>query len=171
MACELVEYWHNYLASNTNVDIFEIIDHAISIAARENPAEFKIQRGRILAKLCHGQRDQQSNDKVQEKIIDKVTKSIMEFDGIDVSLNRSNSYSETQHLNICNGVSKCLYEELTRLKYETIKRKVQEAYRQVANKRPKVKAVELHELPKQRLGGRSLHVIQRNFKRPPFSRW
>lgn len=45
-----LDYWRNYFRT-ANSDIFEIIDHAIMVAASDCPKEFKLRRDRIAEKL------------------------------------------------------------------------------------------------------------------------
>ncbi|KAF5200080.1 hypothetical protein FRX31_010333 [Thalictrum thalictroides] len=104
---------------------------------------------------------------MEDKKIDEVTKTIMEFDAIE---DQSSSNNQTKNLD-SNGVSQSEDdEELIRLKYESTKRKVQKAYRKAAKKQHKVKTVELHELPKKDLRHTSLHVTHKYFKPPSFVR-
>ena len=45
-----LDYWRNYFRT-ANSDIFEIIDHAIMVAASDCPKEFKLRRDRIAERL------------------------------------------------------------------------------------------------------------------------
>lgn len=45
-----LEYWRNYFRT-ANSDIFDIIDHAIMVAASDCPKEFRLRRDRIAERL------------------------------------------------------------------------------------------------------------------------
>ncbi|GKV45175.1 hypothetical protein SLEP1_g52286 [Rubroshorea leprosula] len=75
MKSEGLDHWRNFFRS-ANVSIFEIIDHAISVAGTDHPEEFHLLRGQIVEKVyscrwsqccSHNHSELASNENPSEK--------------------------------------------------------------------------------------------------------
>ncbi|GLT88067.1 hypothetical protein SLE2022_061090 [Rubroshorea leprosula] len=75
MKPEGIDQWREFFGG-ANSSIFEIIDHAISVAAKDHPEEFKLQRCQIVDKLysselnqcpCHNHNELPNNKKSSEE--------------------------------------------------------------------------------------------------------
>ncbi|MQL86215.1 hypothetical protein Taro_018751 [Colocasia esculenta] len=122
-----LDYWRKYLRS-ANGGIFDVIEHAILVAASDCPKEFLVQRDRIAETLfscqlarCHGCDKVKQQFSPEEEEEDDLEEPGREGDGVAVGVEKDRKFSsmdDAEEVGANRMVSNYSYDEAEALTEE-----------------------------------------------------